>query len=92
MTVESNHMIAIAMLSDWLKRLAPFFQPMRSKTKPVAPCTCDFSHALSELQVIARSCDWFITLSAPVVIGLSNCFGFGFSTHLKTALSAVHTH
>ena len=25
MTVESNHVIAIATLSDWLKRLAPVF-------------------------------------------------------------------
>ena len=40
----------------------------------------DFSGASSELQVIARNCDWFIALPAPVVIGRSNCFGFGFST------------
>ena len=33
MTVESNYAIAIATLGDWLKRLAPVFQPMRSKTK-----------------------------------------------------------
>ena len=33
MTVESNYVIAIATLSDWLKRLAPVFQSMRSKTK-----------------------------------------------------------
>ena len=32
MTVESNYVIAIAPLSDWLKRLAPVFQPMRRKT------------------------------------------------------------
>ena len=80
MTVESNYVIAIARLSDWLKRLAPVFQPMRSKTKPIAPCTRDFSRASSELQVIARNCDWFISLPAPIVIGRSNCFGFGFST------------
>ena len=66
MTVESNYVIAIATLSDWLKRVAPVFQPMRSKT--------------SELQVIARNCDWFIALFVPVVIGRSNCFGFGLST------------
>ena len=82
MTVESYYVIAIATLSDWLKRLAPVFQPMRSKTKPkpIAPCTRDFSRAWSELQVIARNCDWFIALFAPVVIGRSNCFGLGFST------------
>ena len=33
MTVESNYVIAIATLSDWLKRLALVFQPMRIKTK-----------------------------------------------------------
>jgi len=33
MTVESNYVIAIATLSDWLKSLAPVFQPMRIKTK-----------------------------------------------------------
>ena len=80
MTVESNYVIAIATLSDWLKTLAPVFQPMRSKPKTIAPCTRDFSRVLSELQVIARNCDWFIALFAPVVIGQSNCFGFGFST------------
>ena len=31
MTVESNFVIAIATLSDWLKRLAPVFQPMHEK-------------------------------------------------------------
>ena len=33
MTVESYYVIAIATLSDWLKRLAPVFQPMRIKAK-----------------------------------------------------------
>ena len=77
MTVESNYAIAIATLSDWLKK---FFNQRESKPKPIAPCTCGFSRALSELQVIARNYDWFIALPAPVVIGQSNCFGFGFST------------
>ena len=80
MTVESNYVIAIATLSDWLKRLAPVFQPRESKPKQIAPCTRNFFRASSELQVIARNCDWFIALFAPVVIGRSNCFGFGFST------------
>ena len=61
MTVESNYVIGIATLNDWLKRLAPVFQPMRSKTK-----TMYMSHALSKF--------------APVRVGWSNCFGFGFST------------
>ena len=66
MTVESNYVIAIATLSDWLKRLAPVFQPR------------DSSRAFSELQIIARNCDWFIALFAPAVIGRSNCFGLVF--------------
>ena len=36
MTVESNYVIAIATLGDWLKRLAPAFQPMRSKMKTMS--------------------------------------------------------
>ena len=80
MTVESNYVIAIAMLSDWLKRLAPVFQPIRSKTKTNRTMYAWFFPHLSELHVIARNFDWFIALSAPVVIGRSNYFGFGFST------------
>ena len=80
MTVESNYVIAIAALSGWLKRLAPVFQPMRIKTKTNRTMSSDFSRASSELPVIARNCDCFIALPAPVVIGQSNCFGFGFST------------
>ena len=33
MTAESNYVIAIATFSDWLKRVTPVFQPLRSKTK-----------------------------------------------------------
>ena len=80
MTVESNYVIAIATLSDWLKRLAPFFNQLEAKPKPIAPPTRDFYRVSTELQVIARNCDWFVALPAPVVIGRSNCFGFGFST------------
>ena len=57
-----------------------FFNQWEAKPKPIASCTRDFSHASSELQVIARNCDWFMALFAPAVIGRSNCFGFGFST------------
>ena len=73
----------------WLLRLViglkdsrQFFNQWESKPKPkpIAPCTRYFSRALSELHVIARNCDWFMELSAPVVIGRSNFFGFGFST------------
>ena len=96
MTVESNYVIAIATLGDWVKRLAPVFQPTEweAKAKPIAPCTRDFSRASSELQVIARNCDWFIALPArclPVVIGRSNCFGFGFSTVIMVVIWSLST-
>ena len=39
MTVESNYVIAIAALCDWLKNLAPVFQPMKSKAKTKTNCT-----------------------------------------------------
>ena len=82
MTVESNYVIPIATLSDWLQRLAPVFQPMRRKTKIKSHHVRvhDFSRASSELHVIARNCDWFMELSVPVVIVQSDYFGFGFST------------
>jgi len=81
MTVESNYVIPIATLSDWLQRLAPVFQPMRRiNQNQIAPCTRDFSRASSELHVIAKNCDWFMELSVPVVIVQSDYFGFGFST------------
>ena len=77
MTVESNYVIAIVI---GLKDSRQFSNQWESKPKPIAPCTRDFSRSSSELQVIARNCDWFIALPAPLVIGRSNCFGFGFST------------
>ena len=73
-------MIAVATLSDWLKRLAPVFQPVRRKTKTNRTMYARFSRASSEIQVIARNCDWLMELFVPVVIGRSNCFGFGLST------------
>ena len=85
MTVESIDVIAIATPSDWCKRLPPIFQPMRTKSKP---CTRDFCRTLSELLAIARNCDRFIALFAPVEIGRSSCFGFGFfDSHLKITRS-----
>ena len=80
MTVESNYVIAIATLRIGLKVSRKFFSQLEAKPKPIAPCTRHFSRALSKLQVIARNSDWFIVLFAPVVIGRSNNFPFGFST------------
>ena len=67
MTVD--YAIAIATLSNWLKRVAPVFQPIRSKTR-----------ALSKLEVIARNSDWFIALFAPVMIDRRSYFGSVFLT------------
>ena len=69
----------LCLVIGW-KDSCQFFSQWEAKPKPIAPCTRDLSRALRELQVIARNCDWFIALSALVVIGRSNCVGFGFST------------
>ena len=47
-------------LSDWLKKLAPLFHPIRSKTKPVVTHSHLFSRALRQPHVIVSSFDWFI--------------------------------
>ena len=66
MTVESNHTIAIATLSDWFKNLAPVYQPMRKTTKTIrdlhATCMCDFYCAFHG---IATNLDRFSALFAP---------------------------
>ena len=67
-------------LMTGLKDSRQFFSQWEAKPKPIAPCTRDFSRALSKFQIIAGKCDWFIALFAPFVIGRSNYFGFGFST------------
>ena len=74
MTVESSYVIAIATDSR------QFSNQWEAKLKAIVLCTRDFSRAFSDIEVIARNSDWFVTLSAPVVIGRSNCFRFAFST------------
>ena len=49
MTVESSYVIAIATLSDWLKRVA--LVSHQWEAKPIAPCTRDFSRASGEFRV-----------------------------------------
>ena len=63
-----------------LTKLAPLSQPTRSKTKTNASSTRVFSRAWRRLHVITSNSDWFTELSASVVIGQSNCLGFGFTT------------
>ena len=57
-------------------RLAPFFSTNENWNHNQNQAS------LSELKINARNCAWFIALPVPVVIGRSNCFGFGFSTAL----------
>ena len=63
-----------------LKISRHFFNQWEAKAKPIAPCTRDFSRALSKLQFVARDSDWLIAQFAPVVIGRSNYLVNGFST------------
>ena len=79
MTVESDYVLRLLSLVIGLKDSRQFFNQWDAKPKPIAPCTRDFSRASGDLQVIARNSDWFMELFVPVVIGRSNCFGFGFS-------------
>ena len=69
----------IATVCDWLKNLAPLSQPIRSKTKTNRGMMHAFSCAWRQLHVFASCSDWFIGLSACVVIGQNNYFGFGFT-------------
>ena len=48
MIVEGKYPIAITMHSDWLKHLAPVrLNQSEAKQKAIAPCTRDFSRALT---------------------------------------------
>ena len=70
----------IATLCDWIKRLAPLSQPIRSKTKTNCDLPARVSRAWRRLHVFASSSDWFIGLVTTVVIGQSNNLGFGITT------------
>ena len=91
MTVESNYVIAIVRLVIGLKDSRQFYNQWEAKPKSITPRTRDISRASSKLQVIARNnfCDWFMVLFVPVLIGRSNCFGFGFSTVIWKQLYTV---
>ena len=64
----------VVMLYDRLKNLAPLSYPIRSKTKTVKPIMAclHMSSCTWQLREFASSSDWFIGLSASVVIGQSN--------------------
>ena len=46
---------------------------------------------LIQVLYIARNCDWFIALLAPVVVGPGNYFGTGFSKIIKNC-SKTYDH
>ena len=73
---------ALSTLRDWLKKLAPIFYPIRSKTKTnrdsLARVFPRFASITSSR--ITSSFDWFPVLCVFFVIGSSNYFGFGFTT------------
>ena len=69
----------IATLYDWLKNLAPLSRPIRSKTKTNRVLPARVFPRLAP-HVFALSSDWFIGLSASLVIDRSNYFGFCFTT------------
>ena len=64
----------------YLTKHGPFFQPQRSKTKTNRDLH-EHARALcaSMVHVIASNSGWFMSLFAPVVIGHSSYFGFGFT-------------
>lgn len=67
--VESNYVIAITKLSDWLTDPAAVFQQVRNKTKTKPKQIPPFTRILMS-----------IVLFAPVVIGQNYYFGVDFLT------------
>ena len=67
-------------LSDWLKNLAPVFQPVKSKTKTNGTLYLLFFPRIEQIQGFAGISDWFMVLFSPVVIGWRYYFHTGLST------------
>ena len=84
MTVESNSCLlwfCFSVLCDWLEKLAPLSQAIRSNTQ-VKPKPDLLARVLPRLTLFACSClssNWLIALFVSAVIGWSHCFGFGFT-------------
>ena len=74
---NSRLLIGFALLrSDWLEKLAPLSQAIRSKSKTDHVLLARVFPRLALLHVFGSSSDWFTVLFASVVIGQSNYFGF----------------
>ena len=56
-----------------------FFNQWKPKPKPIVSCRRAFSRALRRCHVIASNSDWLTEPFRSVVIGRSNCFGFGYT-------------
>ena len=65
-------------LCDSKKNSCHFFDQSEVKSKPNMTWLQAFSRARRLLRVLASSCDWLVVLFISVVIGQSDCFGFGF--------------
>ena len=80
------------MLHDWLKKFAPIFHPIRSKTKPNRDWHSHaFSRALRQLPVITSSFDWFTVLCVCSLWLAELLLWFWFyDTQLKTTLCKVN--
>ena len=57
-----------------------------SKLKPIATWSHAFSRASGSLLVFALSFPWLFEIFLLAMISLCDCFGFGWPTHLKSAL------
>ena len=60
---------AITTLRDWLKRFAPLFHPIRSKTKTNRDALACIFPRIASANVITSNFDWFTVLSVFFVIG-----------------------
>ena len=80
MTVESNYVIAIATLSDCLKSRASFSTNEKQNQNQSHHVRVIFRALRAGYRCLLGIVIGFIALFVPVVIGRSNCFGFGFST------------
>ena len=73
MNVENNYTIAIAAFSDWLKNLAPVFQPVTSKVKTNYTMFAHFPALSASYGKLIGTCsDWFIALFVSGAISRRN--------------------
>ena len=88
LSVESNLLLlslCFTSLCDWLTKLAPLSQPMRSqtahgdKTRATSSANEKPNRAWCRLHAMTSNSDWFTELFSCLVIGQSDCFGFRFT-------------